>query len=360
MNQTAKYFLINKEEDFKEGLYEAMRWNGGGIECTAVSQEKGIFFSGTLNSMEREMEWHRLTINGGEKIAVPFKISVYSCDRDVWEERIKTADLTLEEKLALMESYLQKSEWNASDLLLHDVKGQYLWVGLEVYGPVTEDHCFMDIKVFFPRKSWIRYLPEIYQKEDSKLQFLERYLGIFQTLYEDLNEKIDSISDRYDFAITDEKMLHWMADWLDIEESQIFSEERLRILLSKAVLFFKNKGTRNGMKELVEFYIEEECFLIENYQIDSQYKRLYPGNSAGFSVIVRECALTGGKTKEGLMQVIEMMRPVQAACHLIILNPYLFLGGYAYLGINSGMERLKAPVLSENAVVSLTMLGIGT
>lgn len=348
MKGREKYFLFNREAGFKE-----------------TSFEKGLFLTGTMDSMEYEMEWHRLTLNGGKEMHVPCKITVYAAERDVWKEKIANLILPLSKKLERMEQYRQKTAENAGDILLHGVKGRYLWISLEILGGKEETSEFHEIKVYFPRNSWIDYLPEIYQREDYSLRFLERYLGIFQTFYEDLNREIDQAADLFDVALADKPMLQWMASWLDMEESHIWSKEQLRKLLSCGASLFKYRGTRAGIMDLVELYTGEkpllvECCQLQQYAANSisfaPFRKIYPRDRGAICILVRERVFMGERTREGLMQVIDMTKPVSCTCHLIVLSPYLFLGGYSYVGINSGLETYEAVTLTQDAALSLAAL----
>lgn len=358
----AGYILLNKAEDFSRGISENMEWTGSGMRSNGPVHEKSIFLSGTMDSGELEMEWHRLVINGEENRGIPYRVSVYSSDRDIREEGGEPYFGSAAAKMEAMADCLRLSAVNEPDILLHGVRGRYLWIALVVYGP---GRIFRDIRASFPGRSFLSLLPEVFQREDGKTRFLERYLGIFQSLYEDLNERIDRIADSYDTELADRRMLDWMASWLDLQETSIWSDSQLRTLLKKAMYFFAIRGTRTGISGLVELYTGEPPFLVESWQLkkytsDRPYydriSRLYPVNPSSFCILVREIVFQDQITREGLGQVLEMTKPVHTDGRLIILNPYLFLGGYSYLGINTELGYYKTAELSDHAGISLTVL----
>ena len=88
-------------------------------------------------------------------------------------------------------SYVRKV--NTDDFLLHELKGRYLWVLIRISGAAVDSHfCMEGFRVEFPWTSFSGYLPEIYQEAGQK-SFFERYMAVFQSMYEDLEQQVDHL-----------------------------------------------------------------------------------------------------------------------------------------------------------------------
>lgn len=372
MSGRLKYFIFNKESDYRRGYLENMAVEGNGILAERNSRKKGVFLSRILDSQETEMAWHRLCIRGNEKRQAAFRMSVYAGNEKNFifqgketdlGEFICRKDVPFEEKLSCMSPWLQKQETGQDDILLHEVKGRYLWFLIEMYWQ-NEMEKLYDIQVYFPKQSWLRYLPEVYQKED-KDSFLERYLGIFQTVYEDFNEEIRQFPQNLDMELAQGEYLTWLAEWLDIEESYIWSEKQLRKLLKNGVSFYKRRGTRQGIIDFVSLYTREPPFIVENCQLGyfkknraylEKLQKLYGSSLWSFTVLVREEVIPSLWQQKTLVKIVEDIKPVQMDWQLVMIKPYIFMDQYSYLGINSILGRYSVMALDGHSAIPFAAL----
>lgn len=371
-NEKLKYFLFNKKSDYLRGFISNMEYGADGLYIGKERHRKSVFISRVLDSGEDEMNWHRIKIQmRGQDSG--YKVFVYTSEREqisynqqiyTWTSFIHSDDISLEEKRGVMEPYCKKEVYDMDDLLIHEVTGRYLWIVVELFAQSIQS-CISEICIYFPKQSWIYYLPEIYQKEDAKTTFLERYLGIFQTLYEDIDANIAAVASMIDIDSAEGEFLNWLSEWLDVEESYIWSEEQLRRLLKHAVLLYKSRGTRQGISEMVELYTGEKPFIIENHQLahfrsnpgkTETLEQLYGDNIYEFVVLVREECIHSEKEQKTLRRIIEDMKPAHTTLRLIILKPYMFLGRYSYLGVNSVLGKYTNVALNGHSSLSFAMI----
>lgn len=367
-----KYFIFNKESDYKRGYIHNLDILQNGIRIKKNSREKGIFISRLLDSRQTQMSWHRLRIRGNGKQGAAFRLSIYAGNQRCFVFRNKKMDLEdfircesvpLEEKLQYLSPWLQKQAAGQDEMLLHEVKGRYLWFVIELYRQQDTGGIF-DIQIFFPGQSWMKYLPEIYQKADED-SFLERYLGIFQTIYEDLNDAIRQMPQNFDVETAQGDYLVWLAKWLGIEDSYIWSEKQLRQLLYNGVSLYKRRGTRGGLKDFVALYTGEVPFIVENHQLQyfrkdkrrfEKLQRLYGSSAYSFTVLVREQAVASRWKQKALIKIIEDIKPVQMEWRLVIIKPYIFADRYSYIGINSVLGKYANMALDGKSAVLFSVL----
>ena len=95
---------------------------------------------------------------------------------------------------------------------------------------------------------YLKYLPDIFQDAD----FLGRFLLIFETIWEPLEQRQDHIEDYFDPYTCPASFLDWMANWLGIRVNPYWAEARKRALLSRAMELYRLRGTLYGLREMIE------------------------------------------------------------------------------------------------------------
>lgn len=360
--------MFNKRLDFNRCYLYNMHYENGELK-TGIKKEphSSFMISRLLDSGEIDMEWHQLLLymNHANISNTSYEITIYATNTLEFqlegitnniEKILKDDEILLEEKKKIFKPFYQKTISNINDILLHEVKGRYLWFVLECKSKQEQTINIKKIKVCFPKISWISYLPEVYQSEDKDL-FLERFLAIFQTMYEEVNQEIKEVPYLMDLDGTDKKFLEWMAKWLDIAECYMWSEEQLRTLLKNALKLYKIRGTRKAVSEFVKIYCGgEEPYIVENFQVRNKLNHLYEDNAYKFYVIVKEEYIPSVREYQTLNKIIEEVKPAYMELELIVLKPFIFLDQHSYLGINSVLGEYKDLHLDGTSMLEFSVL----
>lgn len=372
-----KYYILNKETDYQRGFFQNMTCSGSGI-WTSGTGMLSVFISRVFDSGETGCVWHRLRLEGLDASSVPMHLKFYSLDtrvigigenvRDISDViSLPEGKMTIHEKLEWFEPYLRMETDTSESLLLHQVQGRYMWFTATACCPMGEIAGFCNAAVYFPRQTWIEFLPEIYQGSDEN-GFLERYLSIFQTLYDDLDEKIRDIPSCLDTCSTDGETLKWIAGWLGIKHLSSWNEDQLRYLIGNAGDFYRKRGTREGICEFIKLYTGEEPFIAEQHFIEkysdneSLYallRNLYGNDPWVFTVLIRASCLPSGKEFSDLVRIIEEVKPAWMDFKIITLRPYILLDSYTYLGVNSVLGQYLPVELDGLSMLSFATVGKG-
>lgn len=393
MESRLNYFIFNKKKDFERGYGEDVIWEGDRLRALAGADgEGGYFFTRLLDSRERRLEWHRLVYAPEKEREATVRVSVYASDtrellpdRTSWEYKagetrdlevfLRDAQIPLKQKKERLHPFLKRQTEGQEDILLHGITGRYLWLLFELFHDGTEvedavcggrktEPGIQGIRVYFPKQSLMKYLPEVYQASDKE-HFLERYLAIFQTLIEELNQEIRETPRLLDADTAEEWALPWLAGWLGIGGSYMWSQERLRKLLKEGAQLYKKRGTREGILSLLRLYTGHEAWLVEYHQLEPFLKdravkeelcRLYGRNPCRLTVLVEKEAVPTQKEYRALLRVLEEVTPVQMEMTLLALEPYLFLGAHTYLGLNSVLGEYRPPVLDSRTMIPFAAL----
>lgn len=95
---------------------------------------------------------------------------------------------------------------------------------------------------------YARYLPDIYQEND----FLQRFLHIFEDIWEPLEQRQDHIEMYLDPRTCPAVFLPWLASWLGVPIPAHWPEARKRRLLSQAMELYSWRGTLYGLARMIE------------------------------------------------------------------------------------------------------------
>jgi phage tail-like protein len=96
--------------------------------------------------------------------------------------------------------------------------------------------------------NYLDYLPVIFHDGD----FMSRFLLIFQSMWEPLEQRQDHLAMYFDPHTCPEPFLRWLAGWFGVAVGPRQSEGRLRTLLSEAVELYRWRGTNYGLTRMIE------------------------------------------------------------------------------------------------------------
>ena len=243
---------------------------------STFTREIGTYYSKTLDSGILGCQWHRIFLETDMPPKTTIEISYASSDDGNLKNKIdnEIIDRTVSKKEKA--KYLDKPEilnWsepeqNPKDMLFRGKIGRYLWlkVTLSTFDEKVKP-TITQMKIHYPRISYLRYLPAIYQENPVSKEFLERFLSIFETASDDLENKISHIYKYFDPDTVPQNFLNWLASWLNVALEEDWNEEKKRQLIREAYSLYKQKGTLSGLKRLIEIYTGKKPELLEYSQI---------------------------------------------------------------------------------------------
>lgn len=372
----ANYYVFNKAQDYRRGFLWHMQCEEDGGVRLEDGCSYGVFISRLLDGMEEGLVWHRMTLQLLSDHELPFSISFYACDQDLLlvegvprpiSQLIGLSEqaLSMDEKKALFLPMKKYTVSGSTDLLLHQVRGRYLWFMAEFYKAADEPVGIRHMMVYFPEQSWLSYLPAVYDRRSAGDTFLGRFLAIFQSMYDDLGREIASIPRYLDPEAAHKETLMWLAGWLGIHHVQLWSEPALRYLVSHGSELYGMRGTKQGIAQFVRLYTGELPLIAEQHKIEDfsddpiQYRllgELYGTDPNVFTIFVRAACLPTPREFSDLRRIIEDVKPAHMEFKLVTLRPYILLDSYSYLGINSVLSQYRSLELNGFSMLSFSAL----
>lgn len=125
------------------------------------------------------------------------------------------------------------------------------------------------IKVFFPRQSYLQYLPAVYQQDPESRDFLDRFLSLFQATFDEFDAKIDSMWKLFDPDSVPPKYFDWLAAWLQLPTDPTWPMAKKRAMLKKAVSDYGTRGTVAGILQAIKDYsgVSEGLAIVEHFRL---------------------------------------------------------------------------------------------
>jgi phage tail-like protein len=103
------------------------------------------------------------------------------------------------------------------------------------------------ISLIYSKRSWIDELPSLYQDNE----FLKRFIFGFQKSHQDIECKIDTVSEQFSASKTE--FLQWLSSWVGISFSEDVNEDSQRKVLSDIIRLYKIRGTKEYFVDLVKY-----------------------------------------------------------------------------------------------------------
>jgi phage tail-like protein len=248
---------------------------------SGVAGNKGQFYTRTLdNGLDRE-GWQRLDLIADLDVGGAIDVSYATSDNaglasavDGIFERAGT----VAGKVAALETVLG-GEWigpqqlrattatratstsvpgsfaaNVShSVLLAKAVHRYLWIKLELSGLAPRARAVVrELRLYYPRFTYLRYLPAVYQSDPLSQEFLARFLSMFETEMNGIEATIERIPQAFDPALTPREFLDWLALWLDLGVEEDWPPAVKRRLIANATRLYQQKGTPAGLAAFIE------------------------------------------------------------------------------------------------------------
>lgn len=243
----------------------------------------GHYISKPINSQNKNTRWHRFLLEGNFEEGTRVAFSYYISD-NTDKFNIKNLDETEWHNGLPGSSAIQGTQCRDA-LFQEDIQGQYLWVRISLTGNEVLSPGISSIHVFFPRYSYLDHLPAIYQEDAQSKEFLERYLSIFESIFYDMDLKVERLGRLFDAYGAPPEFLSWLGSWLAISDEENFSENMKRLYIQRSISLYKKRGTREGLEESIALFLytkkhpykslseiianfnEEKPVIVENFNV---------------------------------------------------------------------------------------------
>jgi phage tail-like protein len=143
----------------------------------------------------------------------------------------------------------------ASDVLLNRPPGRYLFVRVRLTGDGLSTPLVHSIRLDFPRRTSLAYLPEVWQDDPTAADFTARFLSLFDAQLDDLDRVIERYPALLDSVNVPDAVLPWLAGLLGLGFDPAWTASRRRILVQSAPELYRLRGTAEGLRKAIELVV---------------------------------------------------------------------------------------------------------
>lgn len=223
-------------------------------------QKTGAWISSALDSKIYNCQWHRIeaplsALPDGTKVIV--KTYTDSSERSL-EDIMNLPDNLWQSQAPLLGHNLpaQANEPAKVDSLVLSHEGQYLWLRIELYSDGYATPIIQSAKIHYPRESYINYLPAVFSADDESRRFMERFLSLFQSVWDDMEMTVENVARFFDPSTVPEGgFLTYLAQWLALPLEGAWTEEQKRRLLEAAPAAYERRGTPESLRNYLKAYL---------------------------------------------------------------------------------------------------------
>ncbi len=222
--------------------------------------KRGIAWGGPFrNTSSRSEQWHRLKARIAPLLpGAHFRLFFYTFAPLVDTKAAKPLIITPPPDPETT-NFLFVPPWKPIDL---DVSEQifpgnpldYVWVGVESIGEGLTSPILSQMRLDFDHETYIQYLPTIYKEDSPSRSFLIRFLSLFESLFNDVENTIASLSVLFDPGAVHAQFLPWLAGWLAIDLDENWPEEKKRQAMADAFEMYTLRGTAEGIRKALRFF----------------------------------------------------------------------------------------------------------
>lgn len=146
---------------------------------------------------------------------------------------------------------------------------RYLWLKLGLSGLTPRAEVKVrEMRVYYPRLSYLRYLPATYQENGPSRDFLERFLSLFETVFGDLEATIARIPEVFTPSLAPAAFLDWLAQWLDLGIEEDWAPAVKRRLIERAATLYERKGSPEGLADFIEVVLNQRPLILESFEAE--------------------------------------------------------------------------------------------
>jgi phage tail-like protein len=220
----------------------------------------GTFIGKALDSRIDQCVWHRVEMVGTVPDGCSLEVDTITSaapgnDADVIANGFTGSQMAL------------SASANDPDGLVQSGPGRYIRLRIVMRSDGVSSPCIHAIRVHFPRQSYLQYLPANFQQDDESRLFLDRFLSIFQTAFDNFDRQIDNFWKLFDPLSTPSSVYNWLAAWMALPVDPTWDMAKKRSVLKGAAAAYQIRGTVAGLEGLIQDYAGVPGNVLEHFRL---------------------------------------------------------------------------------------------
>ncbi len=126
-----------------------------------------------------------------------------------------------------------------------------VWIGIAMMGDGAGTPALSQVRLEFDHRTWLPYLPAVYQDDDRSRHFLARFLTLFESLFAEAEHGIDGLPRLFDADAVPAPALSWLGSWLGLDVHEDWPESVQRRAIAEAMALSGLRGTAEGLRRAI-------------------------------------------------------------------------------------------------------------
>lgn len=343
-------------EQWMGGLFYQIEPWGDGLRLDRDRAVTGLYCMKAVDSGENGFRWDRVVVEADLPDDTALRVYAYAADHKQWGDWED-----LDDGLRGLEGDPTRRVYdvfgppaaNSGDFYLK-IAGRYLWLAFELTATGVDSPVIRALRLWMNADHMVDYLPAIYQGQD----FTRRFLSIFNSMYADMERKIDGLPGLLDYERAQGEMLRSLGEWVCVEHCG--SPELLRERIRTALPDHEDLYTVEGVRRSIWRLTGQDPILIEHSQVspnrpgcrDSElYRRLYGEDPYRFFVLLPEDTFSSQQERRRFQREMEELIPAGLQMQMIQLKQCVQLDWHTYLGVNSRVGSYVPAAIDEQVTI---------
>ncbi len=337
----------------------------------------GVFETAALDSRIYACPWHRLTLDADVPEGTSLAVQTLTAPEPLAPDEVGAVPS------GRWSRPLQIGPGDAPEVLLQSPPGRYLWLRLTFRSDGEGTPLVRSALVYAPRRSSLRFLPPVFREDPVGADFLDRFLGYFDTVFDEVEAQVEAFPAYLDpQGVPSGAALAWLGRWLGATFSADWPEPQRRAFVEQAVQLHRQRGTVAGLQALIRlrtglrapYPVVLEGFRLRPYAEGTARPadELFGGrlHLAGrpldlgaealphrFLVVLPASAAPDADAEASLRALVEAEKPAHTQFDLLLARPGVRVGCQSTVGVDALLGTppsvgLGALALDEDAVLS--------
>jgi phage tail-like protein len=235
-----------------DGLPSCFTWAGDPMPAEERTGQplapQGILLTGALDSGIPRCRWHRVRVDADLPQGTALSVQVVTTEQT---PSTPAAAAPPPAPADLSTADWQTAPPDATDFLIEQPPGQYLYLRLTLSGDGTASPVIRQVRLDFPRVTSADLLPAVYRHDPVAEDFIERFLSLFDASLSGLDRVVERYPALLDVQGVPDPVLPWLASLLGLGFEPGWDAKTRRALLGAGPQLIRDRGTPAGLQQVI-------------------------------------------------------------------------------------------------------------
>jgi phage tail-like protein len=181
--------------------------------------------------------------------------------------------------------------------LLDNLPDTSIWLRVRCrFLPGSEPPRVTALRVFYPERSYLDFLPALYREDRASAAQLRRFLAPVEALFDEIDEQVDSLPGKIDPRSAPDEWHAFLLRWLGFSAVESLDAATRRALLAAAPHLLAGRGTLEALQRVLDILTSGYALIEDNAAMPSGWVLPGLGDTGGPRLGIDTLAVTADPT----------------------------------------------------------------